>query len=116
MLTNNKVTIYHKSGLDVATRLEKWTRYNYDDVWVFERKSASITNEIDNANNIEIRIPYNKNQINIQNLTIDDVIVVGHIELNINTIQDLKGYNTYVIDNITDNKFGYNQHIHIGGK
>ena len=115
MLTNNKVTIYHKT-LDKTTRLEKWTRYNYDNVWVFEHRSASITNQIDNANNIEIRIPYSLNNININNLKTADVIVAGHLDLDINTIQDLKNYNTYVIDNITDNQNGYNQHIHIGGK
>ena len=116
MITNNKVTIYHKSGLDIATRFEKWTRYNYDKVWVFERNSANITNKINNTNNIEIRIPYNENEVNINNLTIGDVIVVGHVELDISTIQDLRNYHTYVIDNITDNKTGNSQHIHIGGK
>jgi hypothetical protein len=116
MITNNKITIYHKSGLDVATRLEKWTRYNYDNVWVFKRKSANITNQIDNTNNIEIRIPYNKNQIDINNLTISDIIVIGHLDIDIETAQDLKGYETYIITSITDNKIGLNQHIHIGGK
>jgi len=59
---------------------------------------------------------YNQNEIDINNLAISDIIVVGHIELNISTIQDLKGYETYIITSITDNKTELNQHIHIGGK
>ena len=33
MITNSSITVYHKSGLDVVTRNELWTRYNYDNAW-----------------------------------------------------------------------------------
>ena len=57
MITNSKLTIYHKT-LDEATRLEKWERHNYDKVWFFGGKGAGINKGYDNANNVDIRIPY----------------------------------------------------------
>ena len=64
MITNTPVTIYHKS-IDVVTRLEKWTRYNYENCWFFGGKGASINKGYDNANDIDVRIPFktNKNAI-----------------------------------------------------
>ena len=41
MLTNNSLTIYHK-GIDAETRTEVWTRYNYNNVWLFGGKGAGI--------------------------------------------------------------------------
>ena len=57
------------SGLDVSTHLETWTRYNYDKVWYFGGKGAAINKGYDNANDVEIRIPYDENEnLNIEHL------------------------------------------------
>lgn len=115
MITNSSVTIYHKSGLDVSTRLEKWTRYNYDKSWFFGGKGAGINKGYDNANDVQIRIPYS-NDLDISNFAIGDIVVQGTLNTDIETQQDLEGYNVYNITSINDNNFGNNPHIHIGGK
>ena len=117
MITNSSLTIYHKNGLDPTTRLEKWTRYNYSNVWFFGGKGAGIYKGYNDANDVEVRIPYDKNsELNINNFAIGDIIVQGTLETNINKQQDLKGYLIYNIRSINDNNFGNNQHIHLGGK
>lgn len=117
MLTNNKVTIYHMAGLDVSTHLEKWVRYNYDDVWFFGGKGAGINKGYNDANNVEVRIPYEQNSgVSINNFALGDIIVKGKLNIDINKQQDLSSYEIYNITSITDNNFGNNQHIHLGGK
>ena len=41
MIVNEKLTIYHKE-YDELLRLDKWKRYNYDNVWLFGGQGASI--------------------------------------------------------------------------
>ena len=116
MICNNSLTIYHLSGLDTATHFEVWTRYNYENAWIFGGKGASINKGYDNANDIEIRLPYAKNDnLNIENFAIGDIIVEGTLTQDIQEQQDLKNYLIYTITSIKDNKFG-TKHIHIGGK
>ena len=115
MITNASLTHYHKT-LDEATRLEKWIRYNYDNVWWFGGKGSSINKGYENANDVNVRIPYDKNDIDISNLAIGDIIVKGTLETDITTQQDLNSYEVYNITSINDNNFGINRHIHLGGK
>lgn len=116
MITNSSLTIYHNCGLDVATHFEIWTRYNYDKVWFFGGKGASINKGYDNANDVEIRIPYGENaDLNINNFAIGDIIVQGTLDIDIETQQDLSNYLTYNITSIKNNTFG-TEHIHLGGK
>lgn len=116
MICNNSVTIYHMAGLDTATHFEKWVRYNYDNAWIFGGKGAGINKGYDNANDIEIRLPYSKNEnLNIKNFAIGDIIVEGTLTQDINKQQDLKNYLIYNITSIKNNNFG-TKHIHIGGK
>ena len=114
MITNSSLTIYHKDGLDVSTHLEKWTRYNYDKVWYFSGRGASINKGYDNANDVEIRIPYG--DLDITKFALGDIIVKGTLDFDINTQKDLKNYEIYNITSIKNNTFGNNPHIHIGGK
>ena len=102
--------------LDENTNLEKWTRYNYDYVWFFGGKGAGINKGYDNANDVQVRIPYDKNNVSIDNFAIGDILVKGELNTNIETQQDLSGYETYNITSINNNNFGDNQHIHLGGK
>lgn len=116
MITNSSLTIYHKSGLDSTTHLEKWTRYNYDKVWFFGGKGAGINKGYDNANDVEVRIPYDENILNANNFAIGDIIVQGTLNTDIETQEDLNDYLIYNITSIKNNNFGSNQHIHLGGK
>ena len=115
MIINASLTHYHKT-LDEATRLEKWIRYNYENVWWFGGKGSSINKGYENANDVNVRIPYDKNDIDIGNLAIGDIIVKGTLNTDITTQQDLKNYEVYNITSINDNNFGINPHIHLGGK
>ena len=117
MITNSSITIYHMSGLDTSTHLEKWTRYNYSKAWFFGGKGAGINKGYDNANDVQVRIPYNQNSdLDIKNFAIGDIIVQGELDTNIETQEDLKDYLIYNITSISNNNFGNNQHIHLGGK
>lgn len=116
MITNNSLTIYHKS-FNKTTRLETWIRYNYDNVWYFGGKGASLNKGYDNANDVQVRIPYDSNNnLNISNFEIGDIIVKGNLTININKQQDLANYDIYNILSISNNDFGNNKHIHISGK
>lgn len=115
MITNSSLTIYHKVFDEVA-RLEKWEKHNYENVWFFGGKGAGINKGYDDANNVDVRIPYNQNTIDINKIKIGDIIVKGTLTQEINTQQDLLNYVTYNITSINDNKFGGNPHIRIGGK
>ena len=115
MIINASLTHYHKT-LDETTRLEKWIRYNYDNVWFFGGKGSSINKGYENANDVNVRIPYDKNDIDINNLAIGDIIIKGTLNTDITTQQDLKNYEVYNITSINDNNFGVNPHIHLGGK
>ena len=116
MITNASLTHYHKT-LDETTRLEKWIRYNYENVWWFGGKGSSINKGYENANDCNVRIWYDKNDnLNIANFSIGDIIIKGTLATDITTQQDLKNYEVYNITSINDNNFGINPHIHLGGK
>ena len=115
MICNNSVTIYHKT-LNATTRLEEWTRYNFDNVWFVSNESAMVNNGYDKDGTFNCRIPYELNpQLNADNLAIGDIVIEGTINTNITTQQDLSNYKVYNITKISDNKYGNNPHIHISG-
>ncbi len=113
MISNNNVTIYHKR---LSNHEEKWTRYNYDDVWFFGGKGAGINKGYADANDVDVRLPYYLSNLDIKNFAIGDIIVKGALDFDISKQQDLKTYQIYNITSINDNNFGHNPHIHIGGK
>lgn len=115
MICNSKLTIYHQNGLDETTHLEKWERFNYDNVWFFCEEKASLNKGYDDANKVEIRIPYNVNNLDVNKFKKGDIIVQGELTLDIATQQDLKNYQIYNITSIKNNNFGNNRHIHLGG-
>ena len=115
MITNASLTVYHKT-FDESTRLEKWKRYNYYKVWWFGGKGSSINKGYDNANDVNIRIPYLLNNIDINNIQIGDILVKGNLTKEITTQQDLVNYEVYNVTSVNDNEFGNNPHLHIGGK
>ena len=115
MICNSKLTVYHK-GLDDTTKLETWTRFNYDNVWFFGGEGSGINKGYDNANDFNCRIPYDQNNVDFSNFAKGDIVVQGEVNTNIETAQDLSEYLTYVIVSLNNNNFGSNKHIHIGGK
>ena len=116
MIVNNSITVYHKS-IDENTRLEKWTRYNYGEVWFFKRNKSIINKGYDNANVVDIRISYEQNSgLDVSKFAFGDIVVPGTIDIDITTQSDLKTYDIYNIISINNNNFGNNPHIHIGGE
>lgn len=116
MITNNSLTVYHK-GFDKTNRLETWTRHNYDKVWFNGGKGAGINKGYDNANDVQVRIPYDQNSgLDIKDFAIGDILVAGTLTTDITTQQDLADYLIYNITSINDNNFGNNKHIHLGGR
>ena len=108
MIVNSSLTIYHK-GLNATTRLEEWTRYNYSNVWFFGGKGSGINAGYDNANDVQVRIPYNQNaDLDITKFAIGDIIVQGTLEIDIASQQDLADYQIYNITSINNNNFGKN--------
>lgn len=115
MISNCSLTVYHK-GFDTVRRIETWARFNYSNIWWFGGKGASIDKGYDNANDVQIRISRLDHNIDVSNFTIGDILVKGKVEIDINTQQDLDGYEVYNITSIKDNNFGTKPHLHIGGK
>lgn len=129
MICNSTLTIYHKT-IDETTKLEKWNRQNYGKdesdkkVWVFGGIGSSINKGYENANDIDVRIPYSINDVNLDLIKRGDIIVVGYIDKDITTQQDLltdtegkdTNYEIYNITSINNNNFGKNPHLHLGGK
>lgn len=116
MITNSSLTVYHK-GFDYEKHIETWTRYNYDKIWWFGGKGASTNKGYENANDVQIRIPYDlNNDLSIVNFEIGDILVQGTLDIDIDRQQDLSDYLVYNITAINNNIFGNSKHIHISGK
>ena len=114
MICNGSLTVYH---FVKENREENWIRFNYDNVWFFGGKGAGINKGYDNANDVQIRIPYGQNDgLDFGNFSIGDIVVEGTLETDIETQQDLNGNLFYNITSLNNNMFGNNPHIHIGGK
>lgn len=116
MLVNSDMTLYHKV-LDTETRLEKWERYYIEKVWWYGGKGANTQTGYENANDVQIRIPYDMNEnLNIANFNIGDIVCKGNIGKTITSQSELNVVEFYNITAISNNTFGNNQHIHLGGK
>ena len=79
-------------------------------------KGAGLNRGYDDANDVDVRIPYNTNDVDVKNIKIGDILVKGILDLEINQQQDLSEYDIYNITSINDNNFGNEPHIHLGGK
>lgn len=113
MLVNSSLTVYHKVS---DNHDYKWVRYNYDNIWWFGGKGSSLNKGYDNANDVQIRIPYDLNpKLDYNNFEIGDILVKGTIKNNITSESDIES-EYYNITSLNNNTFGNNQHIHISGK
>ena len=113
MLVNSSLTVYHKVS---DNHDYKWVRYNYDNIWWFGGKGASLNKGYENANDVQIRVPYDLNpKLDYNNFGIGDIIVKGTIKTDITCENDIES-EYYNITSLNNNTFGNNQHIHISGK
>lgn len=112
MLVNSSLTVYHKVEIDHDY---KWVKYFYKNIWWFGGKGASLNKGYENANDVQVRIPYDLNQnLDYNNFGIGDILVQGEYK-DITSEQDIQG-EYYNITSLNNNVFGNNKHIHIGGK
>ena len=113
MLVNSSLTVYHKVE---DNHDYKWVRYNYEKIWWFGGKGASLNKGQENANDVQIRIPYDLNSdLDYNNFGIGDILVQGILYSDITSAEDIQG-EYYNITSLNNNVFGNNKHIHIGGK
>ena len=113
MITNNKITYYHKI-LNNTTHLEEWSKVVFTNVWLFGGKGSSINVGYENANDVNVRIPmeYIQDKSIFQ---IGDIIAVGE-QPDIFKQSDLNNKEFYNVTSININDFGNNPHVHLGGK
>ena len=113
MLVNSSLTVYHKVS---DNHDYKWVRYNYDNIWWFGGKGSSLNKGYENANDVQIRIPYDLNpKLDYNNFGIGDILVKGTIKTDITSESDIES-EYYNITSLNNNVFGNNKHIHISGK
>lgn len=113
MLVNSSLTVYHKVS---DNHDYKWVRYNYDNIWWFGGKGSSLNKGYENANDVQIRIPYDLNpKLDYNNFGIGDLLVKETIKTDITSESDIES-EYYNITSLNNNTFGNNQHIHISGK
>ena len=113
MLVNSSLTVYHKVS---DNHDYKWVRYNYNNIWWFGGKGSSLNKGYENANDVQIRIPYDLNpKLDYNNFGIGDILVKGTIKTDITSESDIES-EYYNITSLNNNIFGNNQHIHISGK
>ena len=113
MLVNSNLTVYHKVE---DNHDYKWIRYNYDKIWWFGGKGSSLNKGYENANDVQIRIPYKLNsKLDYNNFGIGDILVQGTLNNDIISEEDIPS-EYYNITSLNNNTFGTDKHIHIGGK
>ena len=115
MLVNSSLTVYHKVEIDHDY---KWVKYFYENIWWFGGRVSSLNKGYAEANDVQIRIPYDLNpSLDYNNFAIEDILVQGEYE-DIVSENDLKDLNIpyYNITSLNNNVFGNNKHIHVSGK
>lgn len=113
MLVNSSLTVYHKVS---DNHDYKWVRYNYDNIWWFGGKGASLNKGYENANDVQIRIPYDINSnLDYKNFSQGDILIPDYVTSDITSEEDIQS-EYYNITSLNNNVFGNNKHIHIGGK
>ena len=113
MLVNSSLTVYHKV---VRNHEDTWEKHFYKNIWWFGGKGSSLNKGYENANDVQIRIPYDLNpKLDYNNFGIGDILVKGTIKADITSESDIES-EYYNITSLNNNTFGNNQHIHISGK
>lgn len=108
MLTNASCTIYKRiRGSDY----DMWERVIVPACWWHvQTKSNATTEGLKSADVLTVRIP----DVSV-NVKKDDIIIRGESYLEINTVNDLKGYDYFKVITANYNSFGCNPHIKVVG-
>lgn len=111
MPTNTDITLYQNNKGAFEKKYIEFVMWQGGDGY-------SISKGYENANNIDIWVPINKNDLSGIVFKAGDIVVKGNVDLKITTEYDLKNYKTYKITEIVENKYGSvdMQHIFIGAK
>lgn len=112
MLVNSSLTVYHKV---VRNHEDTWEKHFYKNIWWFGGKGSSTNKGYENANDVQIRIPYDLNpNLDYNNFGIGDILVQGEYK-DITSEEDIQG-EYYNITSLNNNVFGNSKHIHVSGK
>ena len=112
MLVNSSLTVYHKV---VRNHEDTWEKHFYKNIWWFGGKGSSLNKGYAEANDVQIRIPYDLNpSLDYNNFGIGDILVQGERK-DITNEEDIQG-EYYNITSLNNNTFGNNKHIHVSGK
>ena len=112
MLVNSSLTVYHKV---VRNHEDTWEKHFYKNIWWFGGKGSSLNKGYAEANDVQIRIPYDLNpSLDYNNFGIGDILVQGE-HGDITSEEDIQS-DYYNITSLNNNVFGNKKHIHIGGK
>ena len=112
MLVNSSLTVYRKV---VKNREDTWEKHFYKNIWWFGGKGSSLNKGYAEANDVQIRIPYDLNpSLDYNNFGIGDILVQGERK-DITNEEDIQG-EYYNITSLNNNTFGNNKHIHVSGK
>ena len=116
MRTNTSVTIYHKY-FDSTNHIDKWKRQVINYTMFQGGKGASANKGYEKANDIDLFIPLNKNDLTGIDISIGDILVKGSNDLEITKQSDLTVDN-YNITTIITQDYGSNgmKHIQIGAR
>ena len=111
MLTNTKLTYYHKELDD--DRNDIWTKKIFEKVWWFGDRGSSQNKGYEDASDVDVRIPLEEVE-SIDIFTIGDILYKGEGP-DIETTNDLPS-EYYHVTSYTINAFGGTPHVHLGGK
>lgn len=115
MRTNTNMTLYHKR-YNKEKGYDEWDKYLIENVMWQGGRGASVNKGYEKANDIDIFIPYSKNDLSKVKFAIGDIVTKGETE-DITKQSDLK-VESYNILTIIDYNYGTNNvnHIQLGAK
>ena len=115
MITNTKVTIYHRG---VSNHQPTYTKYIVNKAMWQGGHGSSLNRGIEEANDVTCYIPLENDNLKGVSIAIGDYILKGEFSNNIASKSDLEGKDVYTIRSITDEDYGSSnmQHLKIGAK
>lgn len=112
MLSNCPVLTYYHKTLD-SNKLDKWTKYEFHDVWLYTQTGTKIDKGYENSNKAQLVIPMDK--VKDKSLfTIGDIICTG-AQNNITSQSDLEGKEFYNVTSVEIHEYGNSPHVYLGG-
>lgn len=115
MITNTKVTIYHRG---VTNHSPSYTRYVINKAMWQGGHGSSIDRGIEESNDVRCYIPYENDNLANVSIAIGDYILKGENVANITTKSDLASTDVYTIQSIIPGDYGSEsmKHLKIGAK